>query len=280
VSEAPSARIATNGTAHWSDFVPRLLGRLGRATRRRSSFALRVAALGLGVVLDAVRPNSWRRPVKSEFYRALRQTIVGGLATSVVTATLVGIGMVYQALYWLSEAGQEGLIGSVLVTALMRLIAPVLVGLIVLGRSGMLATAEIGVMQAGGQVHTLESQGLDPFLLLVLPRACAFALASFTLAVAFVVLALLSGFIFGQLVGALTISLGSLLDSVLAAMHAADFAVFPVKMFGIGILVALTACITGLEAERREDPARLLPRAFVRGVLAVLLASIALGLAV
>lgn len=258
----------------------RFLAHIGRAARQRTAFTLFVASLAYGVMRDVARRGTWRRTVRAEFRRALHQAIAGGLSPILVTAALVGIGMVYQALYWLGEAGQEGLIGSVLVTVLVQSVTPLLVGLVLLGRSGMVTLAEIASLTAGGQVRALEAQGLDPFLLLILPRACALALASFTLGIVFVITALLSGFIAGSLLGAVTISLGSLFDRVLLAMHAANFAVFPVKMLVIGLLVALTACLTGLEAEPREDVARLLPRGFVRGVLAVLLASIALSLAV
>lgn len=258
----------------------RFLAHIGRAARQRTAFTLFVASLAYGVVRDVARRGTWRRTVRAEFRRALHQAIAGGLSPILVTAALVGIGMVYQALYWLGEAGQEGLIGSVLVTVLVQSVTPLLVGLVLLGRSGMVTLAEIASLTAGGQVRALEAQGLDPFLLLILPRACALALASFTLGIVFVITALLSGFIAGSLLGAVTISLGSLFDRVLLAMHAANFAIFPVKMLVIGLLVALTACLTGLEAEPREDVARLLPRGFVRGVLAVLLASIALSLAV
>jgi phospholipid/cholesterol/gamma-HCH transport system permease protein len=275
-----SAAADSGTTRAWFSWLPAVLGRIGRVTRRRTAFTLLLAALSFGVVCDAVRLKTWRRTVRVEFHRALQQAIVGGLSTTIVTAVLIGIGMVYQALYWLGETGQEGLIGSVLVTVLLRSVAPILVGLILLGRSGMVAIAEIGALQAGGQVSTLEAQGLDPFLLLVLPRSCALALAAFTLGVAFVVLALLSGFVFGEVLGALTISLWSLFDRVLLAMRAADFIVFPVKMLTIGLLVALTACLTAFEARPREPIAVLLPRGFVRGILAILLASIALGLAV
>jgi phospholipid/cholesterol/gamma-HCH transport system permease protein len=258
----------------------RALAHIGRATRRHTFFILYVASLSFGVVRAALRRKSWRRTVRAEFRRSLRQAIAGGLSPTLVTAALVGLGMVYQALYWLSEAGQEGLIGAVLVTVLVRSVAPMLVGLVLLGRSGMVTLAEIAALTAGGQVRALEAQGLDPFLLLVLPRACALALASFTLGFMFVVSALLSGFIAGSLLGAVRISLWSMLDSVALAMRAADFAVFPAKMVVIGLLVALTACLTGFEAAPRSDPARLLPSGFVRGVLAVLFASIALSLAV
>jgi hypothetical protein len=42
----------------------------------------------------------------------------------------------------------------------------------------------------------------------------------------------------------------------------------------------LTASLTGLTVGAQDEAARLLPRAFVRGVVAILLASIALSLVV
>jgi len=258
----------------------RVLARIGRAVRSHASFILRLASLGAGVVLDGIRPATWRRTVRGEFRRALRQAVGGGLSTTLVTAALIGLVMVSQALYWLGQAGQEALIGPILVTVLVREVAPVLVGLIVMGRSGVVIVSEIGGLQIGGQVRTLMAQGLDPFLLLVLPRAAALAIACFTLGVVFVVAALLTGFIAGSLVGAVHIPIGSFLERVLLAMHAGDFAVFPAKMIVIGLLVALTACLTGLTATAQDDAARLLPRGFVRGVVTILLASIALSLGV
>ncbi len=239
-----------------------------------------LAALGFGVAREAVRPATWRRTVRSEFQRALRQAVGGGLSTTVATAALIGLVMVSQALYWLGQAGQEELIGPVVVTVLVREVAPLLVGFILLGRSGVVVVSEIGELQRGGQVSTLAAQGLDPFLLLVLPRACALAIACFTLGVMFVLAALLSGFVAGSLLEAVRISIWSFLDHVLLAMHARDFVVFPAKMIVIGFLVALTASLTGLTATAQDEAARLLPRAFVRGVVAVLLADLALSLAV
>jgi len=163
---------------------------------------------------------------------------------------------------------------------LVREIVPLLVGLTVLGRSGVVIVSEIGDLQLGGQVHAMAAQGLDPFLLLVLPRACALAVACFTLGVLFVIAALLSGFIVGSLAGAVHIPIESFLDRVLLAMHAGDFAIFPAKMIVIGLLVALTACLTGLTALAQDETARLLPRGFVRGVVAILLVSIVFSLAV
>jgi phospholipid/cholesterol/gamma-HCH transport system permease protein len=258
----------------------RVLARIGRGTRRRARFGLMLAALTWGVVREAARPSSWRRTVRAEFGRALRQAVAGGVAPVVVTAGLIGVAMVSQAIFWIEETGQSNLIGPVFVTVLMREVGPVLVGLILLGRSGMVALAEIGALRTGGQIRALEAQGVDPFLVLLLPRATALAVASFTLGMVFIVTALLAGFMIGSLVGAVKLSLLGFLDRVMLAMHPPDFLALPAKLMVIGLLVALSAGLTGFTAERRDDAARLLPRGFVRGVLAVLFASVTLSLVI
>src|SRR5262249_32758709 len=149
---------------------------------------------------------AWRRTVRTAFGRALRQSVGGGLSTVLVTAALVGVALVNQALYWLAQAGQENLIGAGLVSGLVRGMGPVPVGLMLLGRSAMVSVAEIGVLSRGGQIRALEAMGLDPFQMLLLPRASALALASFTLTVMFVATALITGFIAENLVQGGTIT--------------------------------------------------------------------------
>src|SRR5262249_4423063 len=136
----------------------RFVAGLGAVARRRARFLLVLAALSFGIGWESLKPTSWRRTVRAAFYRALRQAIVGSLLTILITAGLVGVGLVNQALFWLGEAGQENLEGSVLVSGIIRGIGPTLVGLILLGRSGMLALAEIGSMRIGGQIRAMEAQ--------------------------------------------------------------------------------------------------------------------------
>jgi len=148
----------------------------------------------------------------------------------------------------------------------------------------LLASLGVGVVRdatlPGTWRRTVRGEFRRALQLLVLPRACALAAACFTLGVLFVIAALLSGFIVGSLAGAVHIPIESFLDRVLLAMHAADFAIFPAKMISIGLLVALTACLTGLTALAQDETARLLPRGFVRAVVAILLVSIVFSLAV
>ncbi len=257
----------------------RVLDGIGAPVRRGAGVTLSVAALGAGTLAEAVRPGTWRRTVRAEFRRSLRQALAGGLGTTLATAALVGFGMVYQALYWLGIVGQQQLVGSVLVTVLVRETAPVLVGFILLGRSGTVTVAEFGETAATGQVRILEGQGLDPFQLLVLPRTLAYAVAAFTLGMLFLATALATGYLAGVSLGAVSDTGGEFLNNLVGALGRRDFVLLPVKLLLIGALVALTAAVTGLSSSPHDKPAHLLPRGFVRGALAVLTTSAALSAA-
>jgi phospholipid/cholesterol/gamma-HCH transport system permease protein len=159
---------------------------------------------------------------------------------------------------------------------LVRGVSPILVGLILLGRSGMATLAELGSLKTGGQLRAMEALGLDPFLMLLLPRAFALALASFTLTVIFIAVALLTGYFTEALIQPSTVTFGSFVGLMLKSLVFADIVMFPIKTLSIGVLVALTAGITALQADRRTAAADLLPLGFVRGVIVIVTVNVAL----
>ena len=238
-----------------------------------------LAAASWGVLREAVRPLSWRRTVRYQFNLTMRQATGSGLATIIVTASLAGVAMVYEALYWLGVAGEAQLTGSILVTVLVREVTPLLVGLILLVRSGMLTDTELGTIQTGGQLRSMLSQGIDPFLLLVLPRTLAFAISSFTLGILFAATALVIGFVFSSALGDVQDSLWTFLNKVVSAMTVRDYMLIPAKLLTIGFLVGLSSCLTGLTAKDDDELATLLPRGFVHGMLVIMIASVVLTMA-
>jgi phospholipid/cholesterol/gamma-HCH transport system permease protein len=256
----------------------RLLALLGRTTRRRVRFLLILAALSFGLFREVLRPQAWRRTVRAEYRRVLKQSLGDGLWTVLLTAALVGAALVNQTLFWLTQTGEEALIGSMLVNGLVRGIGPVLVGLILLGRSGMAMLAGFGSLQVRGQMRAMEAQGLDPFLLLLLPGAFALALACFTLTVIFIAVALLTGFITDTLLQPSTVTFGSFVGRMLKALVLADVVIFPIKTLGIGLLVALSAAVTAFQAGPHTTAADLLPQGFVRGVVVIVAVNVAFTL--
>src|SRR5207344_3122458 len=97
-----------------------------------------------------------------ELQRKLRDVAVLSLPTTVFSGVLVGFALASQAVYWLKVTGQTSLVGSVMVVLLVREFVPILVGLIVFGRSGTATLIELGEAHVGGWFRLLEMQGLDP----------------------------------------------------------------------------------------------------------------------
>lgn len=256
-----------------------VLAFVGGATRRRSSIVLQVGALAWGVVRESAHVSTWRRTVRTGFRGSLSRVVAGSLGTTAVTALIVGLGLVYEALFWLRTAGQEEQIGRLLVIVLFRELTPLLVGIILLGRGGTATVAELATLTIEGEVGVLRAEGIDIFNLLVLPRSVAFALGAFTLGVIFVVVSLLGGFITGSLSGVVNTSVFTFLDDVLRAMTVRDMIAFPAKLLLIGLVVALTSCVTGLAANDTDTASTLLPRGFTRGVTGIFAISILLSVA-
>ncbi|GBQ81413.1 ABC transporter permease [Gluconacetobacter johannae DSM 13595] len=251
---------------------------IGRITRHQVRFALVLVGAGWGVLRESVRPNSWRRTVRYEFRLSLRQVVAGGFLSTVFTATLAGLTVVSQAAYWLGFAGMAQMTGSILVSVLVREIAPVLVGIILLGRSGMLSLTEIGLLTLGGQIRAMQAQGIDPFLVLVMPRTFAFTVGGFTLGIIFAVISLLMGFIVTHATGAMNMSVWTFFSDVLTAMSAWDFLVIPLKFILVGFFVGLGACMTGLLVSQDDTVATIMPRGFARGIMMVMIVNILFSL--
>jgi phospholipid/cholesterol/gamma-HCH transport system permease protein len=245
----------------------------------RARFTFSLMALAAGILVEALSPRAWRRSVRMEFRRVLRLSLIGSLPSTVFVGALVGFGMVYQAIYWLQLAGQQNLLGTVLVSVVLREVAPILVGVILLGRSGSAMLAELGQLQAGGQIRALQAQGIDTFQFLALPPGVAFALAAYTLGIIFVLVTLLVGFMMSSLLGIVQTSFWSFLDNVLGAASPTDFVIFPIKMLAIGLLVAATVCLTAFWADPHDEIGYLAARGFIRGMLAIMLTSGLLSLA-
>lgn len=259
--------------------VLRWIGMLGRPFMVGGHWLLLLTGLGAAVAVEATRLGNWRRTVRAEFHRTLHLAGVGSLPTVLIAGALIGLAMVYQALYWLEVAGQTDLLGRVIVTVLVREIAPLLVGLIVIGRSGSVVLLELGRIRAGPQYHMLHALGIDPFTYLVLPRALALALAVFCLTILFIVTALLFGFLIGSAFGAVQIGLWGFLDRVLRAMGPGTYLLVPLKTVMIGFAVGVVCAATALRSEiSARDMSRLLPTGYVRGVLACLVISGAVSL--
>lgn len=249
----------------------RALGSLGAFVRQGTSNLLLFVSLGATVLVVASRRSTWRAPVWTEFMRMLNAVAVRSLSTTVATGVLVGFALVSQAVYWLAATGQTGLVGQVIVILLIRELVPILVGLLIFGRNGTATLIELGEAHTGGWMRQFEIQGLDPMVLLVVPRALAFALGAFCMATVLLLSTLLTGYLIAHGLGLVAYSIWDFSDMVQRAMTVRDFIVPPLKCVVIGFMVALVCCATGLgRRDQSDELQRLVPRGFVRSALAIL----------
>jgi len=224
---------------------------------------------------QSCRLLTWRRTVRSEFFHQCHQVGTRALPFIMLTALITGMGVVFETLYWLKVFGQSEFAGSLLVVVLVREIAPLLVALIVIGRSVSVIMIELGIMQADGQIRMLDAQGIDPFIFLLVPRVMAVSVCMFSLTIAFTVVTLAAGFIAGNALSATNSTVYDFVFKILSAMGPADFATIPVKSLSIGFVTGLIGCTTGLSFSGiAPDVHDLLPSGIMKSVIAALLISV------
>ena len=248
---------------------------IGQWTINQVRGVIQFASIAVAVIWQSLRPLTWRRTVRAEFIGQCYQVGVRALPFILIAGSLVGFGIVYQVIYWLDLFGQTKFTGTVLAIVLVREVIPLFVALIVIGRSGSVITVELGNMKIGGQFRMLDAQGIDPFLYLVVPRVTAVAVSMFSLAIAFIAVALGSGFLAARAIIYMDFTLNEFVYyGILSEMGLAEFAIIPLKSISIGFVVALISCTTGLSVSgTRSDILEALPRGVTKSVLATLFIS-------
>ncbi len=214
------------------------IARLGARQLASARMIAEVIAIGASAVWQGCRPRTWPRTTRNVLARQLLFTGVEALRFIAFAAVLTGVTLVLQVHMWLTRVGQTELVGPVLSTLLIRELGPLLVNVVVIGRSGTAMTTELANMRVHGEFDVLQRQGIDPFLYLVIPRVLATSLAVAGLAAVFVALSLVTGTLVGILIGALPSSAHAFVVDVLGGASLVDLLNFLVKTLVTGGLIA------------------------------------------
>ncbi|MDA3869594.1 MAG: ABC transporter permease [Gammaproteobacteria bacterium] len=102
---------------------------------------------------------------------------VKALPIVAVTAFLIGIVVSYQASVQLEKLGANIFIVEMIAISITRELAPLIIAIVVAGRSGASYTAQIGVMKITEEVNAMKTMSFDPIRFLVLPRIVALMIA-------------------------------------------------------------------------------------------------------
>ncbi len=258
---------------------PGVVAATGQWTINQLQGLITFFSISAAALWQSWRLLTWRRTVRAEFFHQCHQVGTRALPFLMITALIVGLGVVFETLYWLKVFGQSELAGSLLVVVLVREIAPLLVALIVIGRSVSVIMIELGIMQADGQIRMLDAQGIDPFIYLLVPRVMAVSVCMFSLTIVFTVVTLAAGFVAGNALSGTNLTVYDFVFEILSAMGPADFATIPVTTLLIGFVTGLIGCTTGLSFSGvASDVHDLLPSGIMKSVIATLLISVVVTL--
>ncbi len=171
----------------------------------------------------------------------------GALALPVVALVgfLIGVVLSYLTSLQLKVFGADIYIVNLLGVSIVRELGPVLVAVLVAGRSGSAITAQIGVMRVTEEIDALATMGVSRTLRLVLPKVAALAIAMPLLVVWCSAAGMVGGMISANL--QMDLSYGFFIHTLPNVVPVANLWIGLGKGVVFGLLIALIACHFGLK---------------------------------
>ena len=247
VAKAPAAAPAGREL----DFLEPLAA-LGREEARLADNALEFVALIGYVVLDGLyllaRPASipWKE-MSATIYKAGARA----LPVTALVGFLIGIVISYLSAIKLQSYGAGLYIIDLLGISIIRELGPLLVAILLAGRSGSAMTAQIGVMRVTEELDAMIVIGLSPTLRLVLPKIIGLAIAMPLVALWAIGAALIGGWFSAYI--QLGIGFEYFFATLPKVVHPANLWIAMLKASTFGAAIALTACHFGLRVQPNTE---------------------------
>jgi len=141
----------------------------------------------VGSILRHLAGLHWlsRLAVMHVLIRQIYFTGVQSLPWLVMMILLVGATAVYSVVPFAHQINDPSLIGTLVNALLIQELAPLIIGIFLLARSGVAVVTEIGHMHVRGEDMLLQSMGISTVEYLFLPRLLAFGLCGLILTMLF-----------------------------------------------------------------------------------------------
>ncbi|MEW6327378.1 MAG: ABC transporter permease [Thermodesulfobacteriota bacterium] len=228
-----------------SGLSPRwFFGCLGRSIVERTRHLSNVMGLLTRLIYIFFKERkTGRRLVRQNVIQQIYFTGVQSLGIVSLVALVFGFLVIVQSLGQLTRVGSEEFLGTLLVAVVVREIGPLMTTLVVILRSGMSMSVEIGYMQVLKEMRSLRMLGIDPLHLVVLPRVLGVILAIICLFVWFDAVAITGGYLFAWIFTGTPFSV--LLPSFYRAITGFDVIIGFVKALFFGLIISLVCTYQG-----------------------------------
>jgi phospholipid/cholesterol/gamma-HCH transport system permease protein len=178
----------------------------------------------------------------------IRFTALDALPLCVLTALLLGGITLLQVFGQLSAFGAERHISQILAQLVIRELGPLMVGILVISRSGTAMATEMASRKLSGELDALYVNGVDPIQYLLVPRLLGGVISVFALVIVFDTVALLGGFLVAWL--RLPISFTFFLGALGEAIGRQELTATFLKCLVFGTTIPLVCTSFGLRVKR------------------------------
>jgi phospholipid/cholesterol/gamma-HCH transport system permease protein len=161
---------------------------------------------------------------------------------------LVGLILAFIGAIQLQLFGAQIYVADLVGIAMVRLMAAIMTGIVMAGRTGGAFAAQLGTMQVNQEIDALKTLGISPMEFLVLPRMLALALMMPLLCLYANVMGILGGMVVG--VGMLNIGFIEYYNETAKAVGLWNLGIGLFSGAVFGVIVALAGCMRGMQCGR------------------------------
>jgi phospholipid/cholesterol/gamma-HCH transport system permease protein len=183
----------------------------------------------------------------AETFRQMVLIGVRALPMASLVAFSIGLTLAMQSAGQLRQMGVTMYVPDLIALSLLRELGPLLIAVIVIGRSGSAVTAELGTMKVGEEIEALEVMAINPVRFLVVPRVLAMLIMLPTITIFGDCVGIAGGWII--CVSTLDFNTSSFITHAVDRAEPWDLFTGLIKCTVFAWLIITIACQRGLEVE-------------------------------
>lgn len=226
--------------------MDQITGYIGKKTLQFVNHILNLFAFTYRILtLIFKRSETGRALVRRNILEQIYFTGVEALPIIIPIALIIGYILIVQ---FAKVSGQYDL-GKTTVLLIVRELGPMITAFLVILRSATAVTIEIGYMNTLHELDAIEMAGIDPKLIICLPRLVGITSAMLSLFIVFDLVSIIGGYV---LVWATThIPMENFLGQIAKSISGADIVVGIVKAVCFGIIITGTSLNHGFRIKKQ-----------------------------
>ena len=186
-----------------------------------------------------------------DMWNVFRECGVDALPIVTLTSLLLGLILAFVSSMQLKLFGAEIYVASLVGVSMVRVMGPVLTGIVLSGRTGASFAAVIGSMQVNEEVDALTGFGISPTDFLILPRVLGLAVMTPLLTLYADIAGITGGFLVGVLM--LDVAPAAYINNTLQFMTTGYVWTGLLHALVFGFIISLCGCYQGIRCGRNAS---------------------------